>query len=88
MYLPNILYAAFSNLSVTPLIHCVTDFVSRKKHNVSIDLRQKNLVRLSKKIVDLDLASFSEIVENCCCRSKKHVNYHNISLSSQNDQTG
>jgi len=32
------------------------------------------------------LAPFSEMVENHCCRSKK--NYHNISLSSQNDQTG
>jgi len=29
-----------------------------------------------------------EIVENHCCRSKKNLNYHNILLSGQNDQTG
>jgi len=48
----------------------------------------KVLVRLSNKIVGLDLAPFSEMVENHCCRSKKNVNYRNIILSSQNDQTG
>jgi len=45
-------------------------------------------VRLSKKIVGLDLVPFSEMVENHGCKSKKNVNYHNILLSSQNDQTG
>jgi len=43
---------------------------------VSIDLWQKNLVRLSNKIVGLDFAPFSEMVENHCCRSTKNVNYH------------
>jgi len=45
-------------------------------------------VRFSNEIVGLDLASFSEMIENHSCRSKKNVNYHNILLSSQNDQTG
>jgi len=40
------------------------------------------------KWVGLDLAPFSEMVENHCCRSKKKVDYHNILLSSQNNQTG
>jgi len=48
----------------------------------------KFFVRLSDKIVDLDLAPFSEMVENHCCRSKKDIKYHNNLLSSQNDQTG
>jgi len=38
-------------------------------------------------IVGLDLTLLSKMVENHCCRSKKNVNYHNILLSSQNDQT-
>jgi len=46
----------------------------------------KIFLRLSNKIVGLDLAPFSEMFENRCCRSKKNVNYH-ILLSSQNDQT-
>jgi len=29
-----------------------------------------------------------EMVEDHCCRSKKNLNYHNILLSSQSDQTG
>jgi len=46
-------------------------------------------VRLSNKIAGLDLApSFSEMIENHYCRSKKNVNYHNILLSSQTYQTG
>jgi len=45
-------------------------------------------MRLSNKIVDLDLTPFSEMVENHCCRSNKNVNNHNILLSNQNDQTG
>ena len=45
-------------------------------------------MRPSDKIVGLDLAPFSEMVDNHCCRNKKNVNYHNILLSSQNDQTG
>jgi len=61
-------------LSVTPLIFCVTDFVSAIKQNVSIDLR------FSNKIVGLDLTPFSEMVENHCCRSKKNVSYHNITF--------
>jgi len=40
---------------------------------LSLDLLQKILVRLSNKIVGLDLAPFSEMVENHCCRSKKQV---------------
>jgi len=47
----------------------------------------KFFVRLSNKIVGLELAPFSEMVENHCCGSKKNVNYQNILLSSQNDQT-
>ena len=43
---------------------------------------------LSNKIVGLDLAPLSEMVATHRCRSKKNVNYHNILLSSQNDQTG
>jgi len=82
MQLPSILCAAFSILSVTPLIFCVTDFVSAKKENVSIDLWHKILLRLSNRIVGLDLAPFSEMVENHCCRSTKNVNYHNILLST------
>ena len=39
------------------------------------------------KIICLDLTPFSEMVENHCW-SKKNVNYHNVLLSSQNDQTG
>jgi len=38
-------------------------------------------VRFSNKILGLDLAPFSEMVENHCCRSTKNVNYHNILLS-------
>jgi len=45
-------------------------------------------MRLSNKIVGLDLAPFSEMVENHCWRNKKNVTYHNILLSSQNNQTG
>jgi len=45
-------------------------------------------MRLSSKIVGLDLAPFSEMAEKHCCRSKKNLNYQNILLSSQNDQTG
>jgi len=45
-------------------------------------------MRLSYKIIGLDLAPFIEMIENRCCRSKKNINYHNILLSSQNDQTG
>jgi len=45
-------------------------------------------VRLSNKIVGLELAPFSEMVENRCCKSEKNVNYHSILVSSQNDQTG
>jgi len=48
----------------------------------------KLLVRLSKKIVDLYLAAFSEMVENRCCRNKKNFNYPNNLLSSHDDQTG
>jgi len=48
----------------------------------------KIFVRLSNKIVGLNLAPFSEMVENHCCRSKKNVNYQYVLLSSQNDQTG
>jgi len=47
----------------------------------------KFLVRLYNKIVDLDLAAFSEMVEYRCFRSKKNVNCPNILLSSLNDQT-
>jgi len=43
---------------------------------------------LSNKMVGLDLAHFSEMLENHCCRSKKNLNYYKILLSSQNDQTG
>jgi len=45
-------------------------------------------VRFSNEIVDLNVAAFSEMVENHYCKSKKSVNYHNILLSGQNDQTG
>jgi len=45
-------------------------------------------VRLSNKIVGLDLAHFSEMVENHYSQSKKNVIHHIILLSSQNDQTG
>jgi len=55
---------------------------------VSIDLWKNVLERPSNKIVGLGLAPFSEMVVNDCCRSKKKHNYHNILLSSQNDQTG
>jgi len=46
------------------------------KQNVSIDLWKILFVRPSNKIVGLDLASFSEMVVNHCCRSKKRRNYH------------
>jgi len=71
MQLQSILCAAFSILSVTPLIFCVTDFVSAKKQNVSFDLWQKILVWVSSKIVGLDLAPFNEMIENRCCRNTK-----------------
>jgi len=58
------------------------------KQNVSIDLWKIFLVPPPKKIVGLDLAPFSEMVVNHCCRSKKRRNYHNILLSSQNYQGG
>jgi len=45
-------------------------------------------MRLSNQIVGLDLVPFSEMVKTHCCRSRKNVNYHNILLSSENDQTG
>jgi len=44
------------------------------------------LVRLSN--IGVDLASFSEMFENHCRRSKNNINCHNILLSSRNDQTG
>jgi len=50
-------------------------------------LWKKFLVRFSNIIVRLDLAPFSEMVENHCCRSEKSVNDNIILLSSQNDQT-
>jgi len=68
-------------LPVTLLIFCVTDFVSAIKQNVSIDMWQKLFVRLSSKVIGLDLAPFSEMVGNHCCKSKKNVNCH-ILLSS------
>jgi len=68
MQLPSILCAALTSLSVTLL--CVTDFVSAIKQNVSTDLWQNFLVRLSNKIVGLDLPPFSEMVVNHCCRRK------------------
>ena len=67
---------------------CVTDFVSAMKQNVSIDLWKIFLVPPPNKIVGLDLAPFSGMVVNHCCRSKNRRNYHNILLSSQNDQAG
>jgi len=85
MQLPSILCVALSR--VTPLIFCVTDFVSAIKNETCQLTCGKILVRLINRIVDLDLVPFNEMVENRCCRSKKHVNYH-IFLSSQNDQTG
>ena len=76
-------------LLAVSLIICVADFVSCMKQNVSIDLQVlKFLVCLYNKIVGLDLSPFSEMVENHCWRSKKNANYHNILLSSRNDQTG
>jgi len=51
------------------------------KQKVSIDLWPKFFVRLSNKIGGLDLALFSEMVENHCCKSRKYGNYHNILLS-------
>jgi len=60
-------------LSVTPLIFCVKGFVSAIKQNASIDMWKKNLVRPSNKILGLDLAPFSEMVVNHCCRSKKNI---------------
>jgi len=33
------------------------------------------------------LAPLNETVDNHCCRSKENVNYDNIILSGQNDQT-
>ena len=60
-------------LSVTSLIFCVTGFVSAKKQTVSIDLWKTFFVRPSNKIVGLNLAPFSEMVVNHCCRSKKNV---------------
>jgi len=44
----------------------VTDFVSAIKQNVLIVLCQSFLVRLSNKIVGMDLSPFSEMVENHC----------------------
>jgi len=44
-------------------------------------------MRLSNKIVGLHFAPFSEMVKNRYCRSKKNVNYHNILLYRQNDQS-
>jgi len=57
---------------VTPVIFCVTGFVRAIKRNVSIDMWKK-IVRPSNKVVGLDLAPFSEMVVNHCCRSKKNV---------------
>jgi len=88
MQLPSITCTVLSSLSVTPLIFCVTDFVSAIKQNVSIDLWQNFFVRLSNIIVGLDYTPFSKMFENNCCRSKKNFYYHNILLSSQNDKTG
>ena len=45
--------------------------VSATKQNVSIDLGEKILVRASNKIAGPDLAPFSEMVVNHCCKSKK-----------------
>jgi len=58
-------------LSVTPMIFCVTGFVSAKKNNVSIHSWKIFLVQPSNKIVGLDLAPSSEMVVNHCCRNIK-----------------
>jgi len=75
-------------LSVTPLIFCVIGFVSAIKQNVSVDLWKIFLVPPPNKFIGLDLALFSEMVVNHCCRSKKRRNYHSILLSCQNDKAG
>jgi len=48
---------------------------------LTIDLWQIFFVRLSNKIGGLDLAPFSEMVENHCCKSK-NGNYQKILLST------
>ena len=78
MQLPSIFCVALNSLSVTPLIFCVTDIVSAIK-NHQLTCGKKFLACLSNKIVDLDLAPFSEaeMVENHCYTSKKNLKYHN-----------
>jgi len=66
MHLPSIVCTALSSLSVTPLKICEADLVGAIT-NMPIDLCQNILVWLSNKIVSLDLASFSEMIENHCC---------------------
>jgi len=43
----------------------------QKNKTYQLTCGKKILVRPSKKIVGLDLAPFSEMVVNHCCRSKK-----------------
>ena len=68
MRLPSTLCALFKSLSIKPLRLCVTDFVllfcyKTKRINWLVF---KVLVRLSNKVVSLDLAPFIEKVENHC----------------------
>jgi len=64
MRLANILCAAFSSLSITPLIFCVTDLVLQRNKTCQLTCVKIFLVRLSNKVVGLDMAPCSEKVEN------------------------
>jgi len=57
MRLTSTLCAAFSNLAITPLLFCVTDFVLQSSKTCQLTCVKISLVRLSNEVVRLDLAS-------------------------------
>jgi len=75
---------SFSN---TSNILCCRPYQCRKTKRVNW-LGAKKFCAALQQNRRFGLGSFSEMVENHWCRSKKNVNYHNILLSSQNDHTG
>jgi len=71
---PGTLCAALSNLSIKPLIICVTDFVLLKNKTCELNCLKISLVRLSNEVVTLDLAAFSEKVEKLCSKPLMFIN--------------
>jgi len=64
MWFPRTLCAAFNRLSMNSVIFCVTDFVLLSRKTCQLTCGEVSLVRLSHRVVSLDLASFCDKVEN------------------------